>query len=367
MYTVGAQCTLGQGGTGGDWTEIAQSLSLRCKSERTLRVWPQCRKLNRGIFRTDGARPLQTLSCSGQVWGREGAACPTWVPVPAGPPAASPFLPCRGPTHRGVCPAVIRAPPRGNGAATAPAGTAGVETGPSQLGHRRSCRRSARGREQPLTQRWPCPQAGPASRGKRPSGPDWHFWVSTPLFLGLSFQPTSAPTAARCWAGNQEAIRPAALRSPPQPRPLQSGTPTQSCEAGACAPGWGFRGGPVPVPSPETLYINGGRRPAWSLPSSGSPDIPHSLPFPGPPPSPHPIPLSSFPSPPPVPLSSPDAQSRGADSGLTTAGPESRSQHAKEASSLFLVPKPWLGIRKGKLAFLLPTVSGSGREVHPGP
>lgn len=164
-------------------------------------MWPQCRKLNRGIFRTDGARSLQTLGCSGQVWGRKGAAFPTWVPVPVGPPAASPFLPCRGLPPWGVCPARTRAPPRGNGAATtAPAGTAGVETRPSQLRHRRSCRRSARGRERPLTLRWPCPQAGPASRGIRPSGPTGtsaslhcFFWV----FLSNPPPPPPPPGAGR--------------------------------------------------------------------------------------------------------------------------------------------------------------------------
>lgn len=44
--------------------------------------------------------------------------------------------------------------------------------------------------------------------GHTPLGADWHLCVSALLFLGLSFQPASAPTAARCWAGNQEAVEP---------------------------------------------------------------------------------------------------------------------------------------------------------------
>lgn len=110
--------------------------------------------------------------------------------VPAGPPAAARVIPCRGPPPRGAYPAGMYMPPRGPAAAAAaaPVGTAGVETKSSRGGHRGDSGSSAGGRKLPLTARWPCPQAGPASLAHVLRG-----WLAS-LGVGASLSGSPFPT-----------------------------------------------------------------------------------------------------------------------------------------------------------------------------
>lgn len=219
IHTVGAQCTLGRAGRGRSGDRRACRLRM---GKRKYSQCGRCRELQ-GDFGTDGRVPADR-GLRGQV--SEGASRP---------PAELSPLPCRGPPPRGLCPAGTRAPPRGPGAA-APAGTAGVETRPSQRGHRRGDR-SSRGRERPLTRSWPCPLAGPASRGPRPSGPGWCLWcLQFPRDLPL--QPAPVPPPARCRDSNHLAIRRSALLLTLTPARI---CPAQTREAGIKLVGRGLQ------------------------------------------------------------------------------------------------------------------------------
>lgn len=120
--------------------------------------------------------------------------------------------------------------PQGSGAAAAaaPAGTAGVETKSSRRGHRRDSWSSAAGRKRPLTARWPCPQAGPASLAH-----DIRVWLAS-LGVGASLPGSLFSASAlttRYWASNHAAVGP--LRgTPPNTQLVPAISPAQSCEAG---------------------------------------------------------------------------------------------------------------------------------------
>ena len=138
MYTVGAQCTLGRGKRGWAGGQLRVS-DARWGSEMTRSgaTVPGVFGPDRGSVHPLHPEPRSFPAKSGERGGAAGPAPPAaWAPVSAGPPAASPSLPCRRPPPRGVFPAGTPAPPRGPpaAAAAAAAGTAGVATRPSRRG-----------------------------------------------------------------------------------------------------------------------------------------------------------------------------------------------------------------------------------------
>lgn len=236
MYTVGAQCTLGggAGGVAGGWGGgTAERLRLQLGKEKGKESMAKVSGLKRGwgvgrpaptraASPPDPGRPRRSLGC-----GRSRVHLARAL-VPAGPPAASPSLPRRGPPPRGVFPAGTPAPQRRPPAAAGEAGTAGEATRPSQWGRKCDGGSSVPGKKPPLTRRWPSPQAGPASRCTRLSGAGAD--VSRDLYFSLSlsgsfFPPRPHPhPTARQVLGPQSPGQRAALRSSPtlprnQPRP----------------------------------------------------------------------------------------------------------------------------------------------------
>lgn len=112
------------------------------------------------------------------------------------------------------------------------------------------------GRERPLTQRWPCPQAGPASRDIRPSGPTGTS--GCPHFFFWVFLSNSPPPLPPLGAGR--AIKRPSSRSevPPNPVPRNQARPPSHVRLGPerLAGASGVVRSASLVPRPP--YINGG-------------------------------------------------------------------------------------------------------------